>query len=152
MNQNHLRMKIVNFEASNFEGPCKVDEEFAPLLFQMNEIAIRHNVIVVITSSLRKDTNVVGAIVTPAKMSNHLIGHAIDCNVKSKTTGEFFNSKRMGDGKGVDDIFLEDVDRNTDLRWGIAFNKPDSVHFDDAMNVKRPDIWREKLSELLDIR
>ena len=141
-------MKIVTFKASNFQGSCRVDEEFAPLLQQMNEIAIRHNMIVVITSSLRKDTNVRGAIVTPAKMSNHLIGHAIDCNVKNKTTGEFFNSVRMGDGTGLDEIFLEDVDRNTDLRWGQAFNKPDSVHFDDALNIKRPAIWQQKFNEL----
>ena len=141
-------MKIVNFKASNFQGQCRVDEEFAPLLFQMNEIAVKHNMIVVITSSLRKDTNVVGAIVEPAKMSNHLVGHAIDCNVINKATGEFFNSKKMGDGTGPDEIFLEDVDRNTDLRWGVAFMKPDSVHFDDALNIKKRNVWLQKFSEL----
>jgi hypothetical protein len=141
-------MKTVNFTASNFEGECIVDEDFAPLLEQMNEIAIKHNMIVVITSSMRKDTNVNGAIVKPATMSNHLIGHAIDCNVKSKITGEFFNSKRLGDGTGIDEIFLEDVDKNTDLRWGQAFNTPDSVHFDDAMNIKKPLVWQQKFDAL----
>ena len=145
-------MKIVSFKASNFEGNCNVDEEFAPLLNQMNEIAIRHNMIVVITSSLRKSTNVRGAIVKPATKSNHLIGHAIDCNVKSKVTGEFFNSKKMGDGTGADEIFLEDVDRNSDLRWGQAFKTPDSVHFDDALNIKKPLIWLQKFKELQNIR
>lgn len=144
-------MNIVNFKASNFEGECNVDEEFASLLNQMNDIAVKHNMIVVITSSLRKDTNVSGAIVTPATMSNHLIGHAIDCNVKSKATGEFFNSKKMGDGTGADELFLEDVDRNTDLRWGQAFNKPDSVHFDDAMNIKKPVVWQQKFDSLHNI-
>ena len=144
-------MKTVNFKASNFENECNVDEEFVPLLNQMNEIAVKHNMVVVITSSLRKDTNVIGAIVTPAQMSNHLVGHAIDCNVKSKTTGEFFNSKKMGNGTGIDEIFLEDVDRNTDLRWGQAFNKPDSVHFDDALNIKRPAVWVEKYKSLHNI-
>ena len=144
-------MKTVNFKASNFEGECNVDEEFAPLLNQMNNIAVKHNVIVVITSSLRKDTNVSGAIVTPAEMSNHLIGHAIDCNVKSKTTGEYFNSRKMGDGTGADELFLEDVDRNTDLRWGQAFNKPDSIHFDDALNIKKLTVWRQKYNSLNNI-
>ena len=144
-------MKTVSFTASNFEGECNVDEEFAPLLNQMNDIAIKHNMIVVITSSLRKDTNVIGAIVTPAQMSNHLIGHAIDCNVKSKLTGQYFNSHNMGDGTGADEIFLEDVDRNTDLRWGQAFNKPDSVHFDDGINIKRPVVWQQKFNSLHDI-
>ncbi|MEO6329104.1 MAG: M15 family metallopeptidase [Ginsengibacter sp.] len=144
-------MNVVNFRASNFERECNVDEEFAPLLNQMNDIAIRHNMVVVINSSLRKDTNVRGAIVIPAQMSNHLVGHAIDCNVKSKITGEFFNSKKMGDGTGIDELFLEDVDRNTDLRWGQAFHKPDSVHFDDALNIKRPAIWRQKFNSLHNI-
>lgn len=141
-------MKTLSFAASNFEGVCIVDEEFAPLLQQMNDIAIMHNMIVVVTSSLRRDTNVAGAIVEPAQMSNHLVGHAIDCNVKSKATGEYFNSKKMGDGTGPDELFLEDVDRNTDLRWGQAFNKPDSVHFDDALNIKKPAVWHQKYGEL----
>ncbi len=136
--------KIVKFTASNFEGICNVDEDFAPLLNQMNKIAIAHNFIVFVTSSFRRDDNVKGAIVTPAKMSNHMIGHAIDCNVKNKATGEYYNSKKMGDGTGPDELFLEDVDRNTDLRWGQAFNNPDSVHFDSALNIKKPALWHEK--------
>lgn len=141
-------MKIINFKASNFKGDCFVDEEFAPLLKEMNTIAIKHKMIVIITSSGRKDTNVKGAIVTPAKMSNHLVYHAIDCNVQSEVTKEYFNSAKMGDGKGLDEAFLEDVDRNTDLRWGQAFNTPDSVHFDDALNIKKPLIWQQKYKEL----
>jgi hypothetical protein len=144
-------MKIVSFSASNFEGECNVDEEFVPLLNQMNAVAVQHNMIVVVISSYRKDTNVNGALVTPAQMSNHLIGHAIDINVKNKLTGEFFNSKKMGDGTGADELFLEDVDRNTDLRWGQAFNKPDSVHFDDAINIKKPVVWQQKFNAMHDI-
>lgn len=141
-------MEIINFKASNFKGDCFVDEEFAILLTQMNKIAINHNMIVIITSSGRKDTNVKGAIVTPAKMSNHLVYHAIDCNIQNKKTKEYYNSKKMGNGTGDDELFLEDVDKNTDLRWGQAFNVPDSVHFDDALNIKKPKIWHQKYKEL----
>ena len=141
-------MELGNFKASNFEGNCLVDKEFFPCLVTMNDIAIKHGMIVIITSAFRKDTNVKGAIVTPAQMSKHLVGHAIDCNVRNKKTGEYYNSKKMGDGTGDDEKFLEDVDRNTDLRWGQAFNKPDSVHFDDALNIKKPLIWKQKYKEL----
>ena len=140
-------MKIINFKASNFRGDCFVDEEFVSLLVQMNEIAIKHNMLVIITSSYRTSIKFKGAIVPPAKMSNHFVGHAIDCNVKSIITDEYYNSKKMGDGKGLDELFLEDVDRNTDLRWGQAFNTPDSVHFDDALNIKKPLLWRKKYEE-----
>lgn len=141
-------MKLINFKASNFIGDCIIDAEIEPEFIKMNEIAIKHGMTVIITSSLRKDTKVAGAIVTPAKMSNHLIGHAIDCNVKSNKTGEYFNSKKMGDGTGVDELFLQDVDRNTNLRWGQAFNNPDSVHFDTALNIKAPALWLKKYNEL----
>lgn len=141
-------MKVTAFKASNFEGSCNVDEEFIPLLKQMNTIAIKHSVVVVITSSLRMDTNVKGAIVLPAQMSNHLVGHAIDCNIRSRKTGEYFNSKKMGDNKGVDDIFLQDVDANTALSWGASFNIPDSIHLDDRLNIKYPEKWHEKYKSL----
>ena len=139
---------IVKFTASNFEGECFVDEEFVPKLVQMNAIAVKHNKVVIVTSSHRKSKKVKGAIVKPADMSNHMVGHAIDCNVRDKATGEYYNSTKMGDGTGSDELFLEDVDRNTDLRWGQAFKVKDSVHFDDAINIKRPAIWHQKFNTL----
>lgn len=56
-----------NFTASNFKGECLCDEDFIPLLEKMNSIAVTHQITVIVISSYRKDANVVGAIVTPAK-------------------------------------------------------------------------------------
>lgn len=138
---------IKQYKASHFEGICNVDEDFFADLDQMNYIAQKHNMIVVVTSSFRLDAKVKGAIVPPSKRSNHLIGQAIDCNVKNKKTGEYYNSTKMGDGKGADELFLRDVDENTNLRWGVAFNNPDSVHFDSGLNLKNPKKWQEKYNE-----
>lgn len=139
-------MALVKFTASNFEGNCTVDEQFVPYLERMNIVAVQHQMVVVVTSSFRMDTNVKGAIVMPAKRSNHLIGYAIDCNLKNLTTGEYYNSKKMKDGVGADELFCDDVSTSTGLRWGMAFD--DSVHFDYPLNLRNPELWERKYREL----
>ena len=138
---------IIKFTASNFEGDCNVDDDFVIHLEKMNEVAVKYNMIVIITSSFRKDTNVAGAIVTPAKMSNHLIGHAIDFNLKNIITGEYYNSVKMKDGGGYDELFCNEVVAITGLRWGMAFQVADSVHFDDGINIINPELWHKKYNE-----
>ncbi len=148
---NYFEM-ITKFTASNFEGNCEADSDFIPYLEKMNEIAIKHDMAVVITSSYRTSTLVKGAIVPPAKMSNHLIGFAIDCNLKDLTTGEYYNSKKMGDEDGLDWLFCEDVVNNSGLRWGRAFKTPDSIHFDYPMNLLHPETWHQKYNELQNVQ
>jgi hypothetical protein len=137
------------FVASNFQGNCTVDEDFIPVLTKINEIAIKHNMIVIITSSFRKDTNVKGAIVPPAKMSNHLIGQAIDFNLKHKITGVYYNSIKLADDTGPDELFLTEVVKSIpNIRWGDSFKVKDSVHIDTALNVRNPVKWQEKYNEI----
>lgn len=137
-------MGIVAFKASNFSGDCHVDSDFVPYLDKMNAVATKHNMIVIVTSSLRKDTNVKNAIVVPAKKSNHLIGYALDANLKNKITGEYYDSTKMGDGTGSDEIFCKAVVAETGLRWGQSFSKKDSVHFDYNLSAISPAKWEEK--------
>lgn len=141
-------MKIINFKGSNFEGDCWIDEEILPEFIAFNNIAVKHTIIVKVISSGRKDSKVKGAIVTPSEMSNHMVYQAVDINLIDRITGKYYNSKLMGDGIGRDELFLQDVDRNTNLRWGQAFNNPDSVHFDTALNIKAPFVWHRKYKEL----
>lgn len=137
------------FVASNFQGVCNVDEDFLPVLTKINEIAIKHNMIVIITSSFRKDTNVKGAIVPPAKMSNHLIGQAIDFNLKHKITGVYYNSIKLADDTGPDELFLTEVVKSIpNIRWGDAFKVKDSVHIDTALNLRNPVLWQEKYNKI----
>lgn len=135
-------MALINYKASNIQGDCTIDEGFKPLMDMLNDTAKSHKIIVIVNSSKRKSTIVPGAIVTPAQMSNHLVGHAIDCNLQDTTTGEFFNSFKMGDGKGLDESFIKDVETKG-LRWGGKFKAKDTVHFDDALNLRDPKYWHE---------
>lgn len=139
---------IKKFIASNFEGVCNVDEDIIPQLKQMNDIAVKYGLTVIVTSSFRKDTNVKGAIVPPAKMSNHLVGQAIDFNLKNKKTGAYYNSTKLGDGIGEDEQFCREVVKVTGLFWGEAFKVKDSVHIDSRLNKTNPVLWQQKYNKI----
>jgi hypothetical protein len=97
--------------------------------------AVRCNVKLYITSSFRKpDSAVLGAIVTPATLSNHKIGHAIDMNVVYGKSPILCNSVCLG-GKLPTDVqcFIDEV-KSEGLRWGGDFKTKDPVHIDDGYN------------------
>ena len=133
------------FTASNFKGDCTIDEDFEPTLIKMNAIAQKFNITVQVNSSFRIDANVKGGIVTPATHSNHMIGHAIDCNLVQG--GAFYNSARMQTDKGVVRQFINEV-KVAGMRWGGDFGKPDPVHFDDGLNIKDMAAWTAKFNKL----
>ena len=97
---------------------------------------------VYITSSYRKDGFVSGAIVPPAKRSNHLIGHAIDMNLIDRQTGKFCNSVCLGRSNKPSGVrcFIGKIRSNSSLRWGGDFKKTDPVHIDDGTNIKNPQL------------
>ena len=111
----------------------------------MNTIAGKYGIIIHVTSSFRPDANVTGAIVTPATHSNHMIGHAIDCNLSSD--GAYYNSKKMQSDTGKIRKFIDEV-KLSGMRWGGDFGKPDPVHFDDGLNIKDMDLWKRKYAEI----
>jgi hypothetical protein len=139
---------IVNYTASNFRGNCKVHKNFVPYLDKMNEVLKRFTMLCIVTSSHRTSTKVKGAIVTPAQMSNHLVGFAIDCNLQDIETGEYYNSKKMGDKVGADEEVIREITKTTGLRWGGDFREKDEVHFDYPLNLKFPDTWKAIYSKL----
>jgi D-alanyl-D-alanine carboxypeptidase len=133
------------FTASNFQGECDIDEDFEPTLVKMNEIAQKYNITIHVNSSFRVDANVKGAIVKPATHSNHMIGHAIDCNLSYG--GAFYNSAKMQTDTGVIRQFINEV-KASGMRWGGDFGKPDPVHFDDGLNIKDMTTWTAKYNKL----
>ncbi len=128
----------------------RADVEFFPLLDRVAGFAEDCDLHVWVTSSARDpDKNVDGAIVKPAQRSNHLVGHAIDMNLK--TASDFFNSTRLRK-KNLPSLpakvrrFIQKVRDDDDLRWGGDFGKEDPVHVDDGINVHEPDLWDAKLA------
>lgn len=140
--------KLVEYKASNIKGysgeKIMVEQSFVSTMNVINVLAIKHKLILWVTSSFRKKDGIVkGAIVEPAKMGNHFIGHAIDFNLQHTETKEWFNSTKMGDGKGLDQAFLLEVDALPEVRWGGKFNTKDEVHFDSGLNINNPKLYQE---------
>lgn len=140
--------KIVEYKGSNFKGlnnkPILVEESFVPKLNIMNELLKKYGLICWVTNSFRKEGALIkGAIVKPAGRSNHKVGHAIDFNLQLIATGEWFNTAKMRDKKGIDNLFLEELDQTPELRWGGKFTVQDEVHMDDGLNVTNPKLWDE---------
>lgn len=134
------------FSSSNFKGECIIDEDFEPYLVKMNNIALKYNISVIVNSSYRVDAHVPGAIVTPATHSNHMIGHAIDCNLE--LNGILYNSVKMQADTSIVRQFINEVKATTGMRWGGDFGKRDPVHFDDGLNIKDMALWTAKYNEL----
>ena len=134
---------MITYKNTQFIGKeVTCNEDFKPLLDLMNDKAKELNLKIYVTSSLRYNTNVKGAIVTPAKMSNHLVGHAIDCNIVD--VGKWWNSSKLKNPKGKVLEFIEYC-RSVGIRWGGDFNTPDTVHFDSGLNLKNPKKYKEIL-------
>lgn len=134
-----------HFTATNFSGECNIDEDFEAALIKMNTIAAKHGITVIVISSFRVDANVAGAIVKPATHSNHMVGHAVDCNLS--LNGGYYNSKKMQSDTGVVRDFINEV-KQSGLRWGGDFGKPDPVHFDDGLNIKDMPLWMQKYNDI----
>lgn len=139
------------YRNSRFIGnELRADFDFFPCLDRLNEFAVDCGLEIFVTSSTREpDRAVRGAIVTPATRSNHLVGHAIDMNLKSESG--FFNSKKLRRGnlsKLPDEVrrFIQMVRDDVQLRWGGDFSREDPVHIDDALNRIDEARWDSKLA------
>lgn len=139
--------------------PCMVHADFIPAM----DLFCRYLEIVKCTahinSSYRANAdNIKGAVVTPARRSNHMIGCAIDCNlIDSK--GKMWSSKEMEvfcpespqyNPKIINEIaqFLNLIRRSKTLRYGGDFKTPDPIHFDNGINVSNPKRWDEIYTEI----
>jgi len=74
-------------------------EEAKNLLTEFNEKAKNKSVTIKINQAFREhDVKVTGAVVTPASKSQHLIGHALDCNIVDgsswNNSSDFKNKKQ----------------------------------------------------------
>lgn len=142
---------IRRYQNQRFIGnELRADLEFFPLLDVLADMASECDVEIYVTSSTREPNRAVGgAIVPPASRSNHLIGHAIDMNLKSASG--FYNSKSLKPANLPDQPkeirdFIEMVREHPDLRWGGDFSPVDPVHIDDGLNRRDPELWGAKLA------
>ena len=123
------------------------DDDFIPLVDNAIDIAEKHGVTFLFTSGFRMNSdNLSGAVVTPAKMSNHFVGQAWDCSFF--VDGKFYNSTFLKE-KGIPDLLKASIEeiKGIGLRWGGDFTKVDLVHFDSGLNLSNPELYRQKYNE-----
>lgn len=140
--------KIIEYQSKHVKGyggkKVLIDIDFLPTIQIIDDECKAHGFIFWVTNSFRPDGVVLtGTVVDPANMSNHKVGHALDGNLQHIKSGRWFNSVKMGDGKDIDEVLIQAI-INKGVRYGGNFRKEDNVHFDDALNVNQPDVWREK--------
>ncbi len=111
-----------------------VDADFLPSLRLLNNQAQTAKVKLIITQAFRvQGAPVSGAVVQPATHSQHLIGHAIDCNILDGDTRINSDTFAKGDETDAADSFVKNV-KAAGLRWGGDFTPVDYVHFDDFVS------------------
>lgn len=120
--------------ASVCENDVVVAAAAAGLLTTANKKAGERSVKLVLNQAFRVNgVPVSGAVVTPATRSQHLIGHAIDCNI---VDGDNWNNSRTfaaGDQTEGATNFISDM-KNAGYRWGGNFSNPDTPHFDKRLD------------------
>ncbi|WP_417503036.1 M15 family metallopeptidase [Marinobacter sp.] len=116
------------------EGDVVLSAAAADLLSTANKKAGERCVKLVLNQAFRVNgVPVSGAVVTPATRSQHLIGHAIDCNIVDGSNWN--NSRTFAAGRQTEGAtnFINDM-KNAGYRWGGNFSNPDTPHFDKRLN------------------
>jgi hypothetical protein len=120
--------KIDNVFVKASEGVCSL--AFYESIKTLDEIARQLKITIQINQVFRQQgIPPKGAVVTPATKSQHLIGHAIDLNLKY--SGTTYISSHYKSGNYPDEIqgFIDDA-VNKGLRWGGNFANMDAPHYD----------------------
>lgn len=139
--------------------PCMINAAFVPAM----DLFCRYLEIVKCSASINSSyrpnaDNIKGAVVTPARRSNHMIGCGIDCNL-TDSSGKVWLSKDMEvfcpespkyNPKVINEIsqFLGLIRRSNTIRYGGDFHTPDPIHFDNGINVSNPAKWDALYAEI----
>ena len=128
--------------------PCMINDDFIDSMELLCHFAVECEILIKITDSFRYDnSHVKGAIVTPAIMSNHKVGHAVDFNIVDKS-GTYWNSDKMKKGLTGEVLTFINLIKQSSLRWGGTFPNPDPVHVDDGINVRNPEKYKQIYNEI----
>ncbi len=143
---------LFEYENARFVGKKLIaDKEFKPALDRIAGYAEKHDILIHVTSSFRPDANVKGAVVKPARRSNHMVGHAFDFNLRfGEGHTSWANNAMM---KQYPDVpapvkgFIDEIRNDPGLRWGGDFKPIDAIHIDDGFNQNR-DAFDKKYKEI----
>uniref|UniRef100_H2Z7K2 Peptidase M15C domain-containing protein n=1 Tax=Ciona savignyi TaxID=51511 RepID=H2Z7K2_CIOSA len=115
---------------------------------KVHRTAVICNVVVHVTHSFRKKGRRTANTTTPARYSNHFIGHAIDVNLA--TPNGWCAALCLFDHRNPHAKCFINTLKSIGLRWGGDWRpKADPVHFDDNYNSNRT-MWKAKFRVVQD--
>ena len=121
--------KVINHPNIN-AGELVVSSTLVDSLKSANKKAKELSLDIVLNQTMRVNgVKVSGAVVTPASKSQHLIGHAIDCNI---VDGDNWNSSKTFKDKSESENAKKFIAamKEKGMRWGGNFSNIDTPHFD----------------------
>ncbi len=139
--------------------PCMIHPDFIPAMDLFCNYLEFTGCSAKITSSYRPNAdNINGAIVKPARRSNHMVGCGIDCDMIN-TDGKLWLSGDMEvfspespkmNPRIINGIskFLSLIRQSKVIRWGGDFHEFDTVHFDNGINVSNTKRWDAIYAEI----
>ena len=149
---------LVEYESSHVKGyrgqQVLIHNSFLPIIEQIDAYAIKENVKIIITQSFRPSGKVLtDTIVPPARMSNHLAGHAVDFNVKLRWRtydSKVLKKDHLAKLPSPVQRFIDSVRKDKTIRWGGDFENEDPIHLDDELNRKNRKLWKINFIECHD--
>ncbi len=129
----HIGKPIVN------KSDFVISKSAFQMIQLMNTTAKSLKLIIYINQALRlHGVKVTGSVVPPASKSQHLIGHAIDCNIVDggswNSSKDFKKKKQTANA----DNFIKAIKKGF-YRWGGDFSNTDTPHFDKQLNANTFD-------------
>lgn len=148
-----IEQNIIEFVSANHsfasDQPIYVHTDFAAKLTALETAAAERQIKILVTSSLRSpQQQLTNTVVTPAKLSNHFVGHAIDVNFICDDI--CYGSQAFATNQAVPQSIYDCIGEAVaaGLRWGGYFRIPDYPHFDDKLNISNPDEYMKKFKSL----
>jgi hypothetical protein len=139
---------LVLVTLEGFDREIRVDKDFVPLAEGMGRLAKDSGITILVQQSFRRAGEPVkAAVVPPSSTSNHLVGNALDVNLKFK--GKRYTSKELrleGFSALPKEVKAFILSCEKSMRWGGRFESPgeDPIHFDSNLHVKdRPGYERK---------
>jgi len=116
--------------SNTMKGDLIISKAALSLIKKINKEAIEKKITIKINQAFRvSGVKVTGAVVTPASKSQHLIGHAIDCNIVDganwNNSTNFKNKTETENAKKI----IKSL-KASGYRWGGDFKPVDTPHFD----------------------
>lgn len=128
-----------------------IHKAFESDVILLDSILEKHALKMTINQAYRhKSDKVIGAIVPPSKISNHLAGYALDFILIDEKKRYFAtNLSRTSLSSLPQNIqsFFKEIRTVNTLRWGGDFNREDPIHIDYPLNIKNRKLYHKRTNE-----